>query len=279
MQQSRRTFMQHLTAGTAAGLAAEHSLAQTPEITTGKLPEDEAYWRWIASQFITNPEVAYMNTGSRGPSPIQVIKAQYEAIQAYDADRLSYAKYVETTQTRAELRARLAAFVGCDQNEIALTNNTTEGMAFGTLEDLEFTFELVIFPEPFLQHGELLARAKEGGEGGGPLPLLVTGNLEAGEPPKLLVRDLMPLADAESKLVTALRVRLKEEDLSHDRLVAMRGMLDSHAGDCSVFVHITIPGDSETVLAVGGIRGVDPSDGLRRQIDGLFGRAVAERGW
>ena len=133
MQQSRRTFMRHLTAGTAAGLAAEHSLAQTPEITMGKLPEDEAYWRWIASQFITNPEVAYMNTGSRGPSPIQVIKAQYEAIQAYDADRLSYAKYVETTQTRAELRARLAAFVGCDQTEIALTNNTTEGMAFGTL--------------------------------------------------------------------------------------------------------------------------------------------------
>jgi hypothetical protein len=55
-------------------------------------------------------------------------------------------------------------------------------------------------------------------------------------------------------------------------------MLESQRGDCPVFVHITIPGESETVLAVGRIRGVDPSDGLRRQLDSLFGRAVSERG-
>jgi DNA polymerase-3 subunit alpha len=151
-------------------------------------------------------------------------------------------------------------------------------MGFGTLEDLEGSFDLVIFSEPFDRHTELLARAKSADDGAGPVPLLITGKLEAGDPPKILVRDLMPLADAEQKLVTALRVRLKEEELSRDRLLALKGVLQAHRGDCSVFVHITIPGESETVLAVGGIRGVDPSDGLRRELDGLFGRAVAERG-
>jgi DNA polymerase-3 subunit alpha len=151
-------------------------------------------------------------------------------------------------------------------------------MAFGTLEDLEGSFDLVIFAEPFEQHLSLLQRAKDGDGGSGPIPLLVTGKLEAGDPPKILVRDVMPLADAEQKLTTALRVRVKEDELSRDRLMAMRDVLQSHTGDCAVYLHITIPGETETVLAVGGQRGVDPSDDLRQKLDGLFGRCVSETG-
>ena len=139
MRPSRRTFMQQLvSAGTVSGATAigASSLSNIPTpalIQPGKPANDEGYWHWIASQFLTNPNVTYMNTGTRGPSPRQVIQAQFESIRAYDSDRLSYAKYVDNTQTRAQLRARLAAFVGCDADEIACTNNTTEGMAFGTL--------------------------------------------------------------------------------------------------------------------------------------------------
>ncbi len=88
----------------------------------------------------------------------------------------------------------------------------------------------------------------------------------------------MPLADAEQKLTMALRVRVKEDELSRDRLMAMREVLQSHTGDCAVYLHITIPGETETVLAVGGQRGVDPSDDLRQKLDGLFGRCVSETG-
>ena len=164
---------------------------------------------------------------------------------------------------------------------VGLRENRTkrgERMARATLEDLEGTFEVLIFAKPFEEHSALLARAKSGDDGAGPLPLLMIGSLEAGDPPKIIMRNLMPLADAEQHLTTALRVRVKEEELSKDRLLAMRGMLESHRGDCPVFVHITIPGESETVIAVGGIRGVDASDGLRRQLDSLFGRVVSERG-
>jgi hypothetical protein len=88
----------------------------------------------------------------------------------------------------------------------------------------------------------------------------------------------MPLSEAEQKLTTALRVRVKEEELTRDRLEAMRDVLRSHGGDCSVFLHITIPGETETVLAVGSVRGVDPTLDLRRKLDSLFGRAVSEAG-
>jgi isopenicillin-N epimerase len=134
MQPSRRLFMQQLFAASGAVTAlgqSEHAAAALPGI--GKPPDDEAYWHWVASQFLTNPDVAYMNTGTRGPSPRQVIKAQFDSIRSYDSDRLSYARYVDNSESRAALRARLAAFVGCDAGEIACTNNTTEGMAFGTL--------------------------------------------------------------------------------------------------------------------------------------------------
>ena len=53
-------------------------------------------------------------------------------------------------------------------------------MGFGQLEDLEGSFELVIFSEPFEQHVELLRMAKDGGgaEGEvGPIPLVIHGTL------------------------------------------------------------------------------------------------------
>lgn len=138
MRPSRRHFMRQMF-GSVSLSAFGSALATSPQEIEPLLPgegraaDDEAYWRWIADQFLTNPDVAYMNSGTRGPSPRQVIQAQYESVRAYDSDRLSYARYIDSTESRAALRARLARFVGCDADELALTNNTTEGMAFGTL--------------------------------------------------------------------------------------------------------------------------------------------------
>jgi DNA polymerase III alpha subunit len=153
-------------------------------------------------------------------------------------------------------------------------------MGFGQLEDLEGGFELVIFSEPFEQHVELLRAAKDetsaGGERG-PVPLIVHGTLEEGDPPKILVRDVTRLDQAEEKLSSSLRVRVQSPDVTRDRLIALKRLLGSHSGDCGVYLHITIPGESETVLGVGGIRGVAPSLELCREVDRLFGKPVTER--
>jgi DNA polymerase-3 subunit alpha len=153
-------------------------------------------------------------------------------------------------------------------------------MGFGQLEDLEGGFELVIFSEPFEQHVELLRVAKDGSGGDGeigPIPLIVHGTLEEGDPPKILVRDVTRLDQAEQKLAASLRVRVLSPDVTRDRLIALKRLLGAHGGDCGVFLHITIPGESETILGVGGIRGVSPSVELCREVDRLFGRPVTER--
>jgi len=153
-------------------------------------------------------------------------------------------------------------------------------MGFGTLEDLEGSFELVIFTESFEQHVGLLREAKEeltaDGERG-PIPLIIHGTLEEGDPPKILVRDITRLDAAEEKLAASLRVRVQSPDITRDRLIALKKLLGAHAGDCGVYLHITIPGESETVLGVGGIRGVSPSVELCQEVDRLFGRPVTER--
>jgi DNA polymerase-3 subunit alpha len=151
-------------------------------------------------------------------------------------------------------------------------------MGFATVEDLEGAFELVIFSEPFNLYVDMLRLAKDGDDqGSGPIPLLVSGTLEEGDPPKILVRDIMRLDEAERQLTMHLRVRVQERDVNRDRMIALRGVLRTHPGDCSVFLHITIPGESETTLSVGGIRGVDASDTLCKDVDALFGRPVTER--
>jgi DNA polymerase-3 subunit alpha len=153
-------------------------------------------------------------------------------------------------------------------------------MGFGTLEDLEGSFELVIFSEPYEQHVGLLRSAKDETEVNGdrgPIPLIVHGTLEEGDPPKILVRDVTRLDQAEEKLSASLRVRVQSPDVTRDRLIALKRLLGSHSGDCGVYLHITIPGESETVLGIGGIRGVSPSVELCREVDRLFGRPVTER--
>ncbi len=148
-------------------------------------------------------------------------------------------------------------------------------MAFVTLEDLEGTFDLVVFSEPYAQYGSLFKAAMEEGEEG-PRPLLVTGKLEGGDPPKVLVREALELSRAEEKLSSQLRVRIRSEEATSDRLTALRDLFHARPGECAVTLHVVIPDQSETVIAVSSIRGVRPDATLRQDVDALFGRSVTE---
>jgi len=149
-------------------------------------------------------------------------------------------------------------------------------MAFGTLEDLNGSFDLVIFSEPYTQFGSLLKHAIEGDGTSGPIPLLVSGTLEAGDSPKILVREVLELERAEEKLSTQLQVTVREDEASPDRLRALRDLLDKSRGDCHVVVRLVIPGESETLLSLNGVPGVRANAALLADIDGLFGRCVTE---
>ena len=149
-------------------------------------------------------------------------------------------------------------------------------MAFATLEDLAGTIELVIFAEPYAQYAQLLREAMPDPRGE-VVPLIVSGTLETGDPAKILVREVVRLDQAHERLSAHFRLRVLEMEITRDRMIALRRVLQSHPGDCAVYLHITIPGESETVLSIGGVRGVQPSEVLEHDVNGLFGRPVTER--
>ena len=189
------------------------------------------------------------------------------------------ARYTDCTATTSEGRDGRDVRVGGLLTGLRETR-TKRGkrMGFGTLEDLEGSFDLVIFSDPYNLYFDLLRTAESGAEpGDGPIPLLISGKLEAGEPPKILVSEIMRVDEGQQRLTTYLRIRLYAKEASSDHMEALRAVLMAHPGDCETFVHITIPGESETVVSVTGLRGVDASEALQQDVDKLFGRHVAER--
>ncbi len=183
-------------------------------------------------------------------------------------------RFADTTATTLEGKEGREVRVGGILTGLRQTR-TRRGalMAFGSLEDLEGSFDLVIFAEPFAQYAALL-RPAEAGEG--PRPLLVTGTLEGGDPPRILVREVLELERAEERLSRELRVRVLADEATRDRLEALRAVLSGRPGDCAVALHLVIPGESETVLALSALPGVRANGELCRAVDGLFGRRVAE---
>ena len=130
INRSRRDVLtQGLALATTSGLLAATASANLPSATSAT---DEKYWTQIADKFLLNPGLIYLNTGTRGPSPASVHQAQLDAIRQVNEDRLGYVRNVYTNEYKQSVREKLATYLGCDADEVAVTHNTTDGMAIGT---------------------------------------------------------------------------------------------------------------------------------------------------
>lgn len=189
-------------------------------------------------------------------------------------------RFADTTASTVEGKEGREVRIGGLVTQVRETRTRRgDRMGFATLEDQEGSFDLVIFAEPYARLSAILKKGTQIEAGEIPDPILVMGNLEAGDPPKVLVRDALELDEAEERLCKELHLRVLATELSEDRLVALRRVLGTYRGDCSVMLHMTLPGESETVMALPESRGVRPSDELVEELDVLFGRPVTELSW
>jgi isopenicillin-N epimerase len=137
----RRDFLSSLlaVAGTAPALswasANEDLLAGIPE----KLPDkslyetnEEAYWSELRRQFLIPRGEVYLNNGTVGSSPAPVLRAVIEGYR--NAERLAQSDPEDYPiwgyAAWNEYRDPLAAFVGCQRDEIALVRNATEANSY-----------------------------------------------------------------------------------------------------------------------------------------------------
>lgn len=170
---TRRGFLGRLLGGTAAGAlflsigtrTAASPVSSLSGLRTGAPPDDEHYWESVASQFLLRKGLTYMNTGTRGPSPRSVHMAQLNALEGVNSDYWGFSSTVYTPEYRVELRRKMATFIGAKPSEVAFTNNTTEGMVFGTFAlDLKRGDEIIYtnHDHSCLAHPVLLRAAREG---------------------------------------------------------------------------------------------------------------------
>lgn len=119
---SRRDFLRWTT-GVIAVAAAGRSLADEPSVApspAGGLPD-------AARDFRLDPELAYFNCGSLGPSPGPVIDAVKNAMDRLERNPVHFG-FGPMLSEADRTRTLAADLLGCDADEIAITRNTTEGM-------------------------------------------------------------------------------------------------------------------------------------------------------
>jgi isopenicillin-N epimerase len=139
---NRRAFLStslasSLTLGST--LAWRGSLWAQLESLPSRLPDrslydsnEDAYWRELRKQFLIPADEVYLNNGTVGSSPGPVLRAVFEGYETTEkmsqADPEDYPIWGYASWN--EFRDPLAAFIGCDRNELALLRNATEANSY-----------------------------------------------------------------------------------------------------------------------------------------------------
>jgi selenocysteine lyase/cysteine desulfurase len=129
----RRTFFRSLT---AAGLVAYPGAAAVAAAAGGwgRLRDDlraaqgeAAFWSRVRREFLLNPGLVHLNTGTIGATPRMVLDAVAAWMYQLEGDPASNV-FGALGARMEEVRQNAAAFLGARRDEVVLTENTTSGM-------------------------------------------------------------------------------------------------------------------------------------------------------
>src|SRR5918995_203969 len=128
---SRRVFLRGVSGGIvaagAASVAARTSLGAVAGLAQTPMPEAD-FWKRVQAEFLLDKDWTYLNNGTLGPTPKPVY---FTLIERYhDLAQDPGQPNTDQNAGATEVRAKAAAFVGANPDEIALLRNTTEGVGF-----------------------------------------------------------------------------------------------------------------------------------------------------
>lgn len=87
-------------------------------------------WQWVKTQPVLEPQLAYLDVASAGPTLRAAMATEYRSrdAQSFGLASLSTPSYWSTETTK--LATRFAAFLGCDADEICFTHGAGEALSF-----------------------------------------------------------------------------------------------------------------------------------------------------
>ena len=190
-------------------------------------------------------------------------------LERYQKELKSYSTI--STATAASRREGEEVVIGglVSKLKFTQTRRTNERMAIITLEDLEGTLELLVFPKAFKDHGRHLVKDAI---------LFFKGNVDKKEqPPKLLVNEITPLTDIHRKFTRSIHVRIATSTLEENKehtLKELQGILSRHPGDIPVYIEILENEKSASQLLVDRSLFVKPDEALVDSLQKMLGEGA-----
>ncbi|MBN1527342.1 MAG: DNA polymerase III subunit alpha [Candidatus Omnitrophica bacterium] len=150
--------------------------------------------------------------------------------------------------------------------KLTVTKRTGEKMAITTLEDLEGTVDVLIFPSTFAKAAALVKPEAI---------VFVSGRLNLREEePKIVANELVSIDAVRSKYTKAVAIELVMAGLEKHVLDNLKKVLSRYPGKVPVALHFVKPDGTRTVVSIGKSFCVEPHEGLVRDVEKLFGQNV-----
>jgi len=138
---TRRDFLKSLGAVTLGGLStfalpkpaqargAAKDLLSSLKARQSAGVTDELYWWFIRSQFLLDPEIIYMNTGTEGSMPRTVLNNLLTYSRRFTQNPYEAIVFDEELMLRQEYNCEcVGTMMGATLDELTLTTNTTDGL-------------------------------------------------------------------------------------------------------------------------------------------------------
>ncbi|MFQ5676805.1 MAG: aminotransferase class V-fold PLP-dependent enzyme, partial [bacterium] len=128
----RREFLKKTKTG-LAGVAALSTLSSIRAVFAEKLEElnlesdQKVDFANLREQYLLAPHIKYFNHGSIGTMPKMVHQAYRDYLAICETNPWLYMWSDPWEEARVKTREKVASFVGCGDDELVFTHNTTEG--------------------------------------------------------------------------------------------------------------------------------------------------------
>jgi DNA polymerase-3 subunit alpha len=138
-------------------------------------------------------------------------------------------------------------------------------MAFISFEDLSGTIEVILFPETFRNYDTLLEADH---------PLLIKGKLtfETDNNNKIIASEIVPLDQAHEIATPDIHLKCSISKLGMEQVEKVKNTIKNNPGKSKIFLHVVIPGKSETIINLGDAYLASASGLFTTEIESTLGK-------
>ena len=152
--------------------------------------------------------------------------------------------------------------------KLTTTKKTGEKMAILSLEDLEGSVEVLVFPSTFSKTYPVI---KENGI------VFIKGRLSLKEEaPKVIAEDIIPAEEVKQKLTSSITLHLHTSALEESRVQQLKEVLSRHRGEIPLYLNFKSVNQQDLRILVNQSFFILPTPAFETDVEHLVGEGVIE---